>query len=180
VADEQVVEQESAPNDEAAPEAQGAPDTGQKAPMSRKKRMMVIGIVFAVQVPLVILIGQKLIKPRLVSDEPVEVTEPSDDVRGTIMMLDDITVNLRGSRGSRFLRLAIGLEIEDDRVIGEIEARRPEIRDVVITSVSGRRVDQLISVEGKERLKEELKEKIDAKLQEGSVLKVYFSDFVVQ
>lgn len=167
---------------QATAEAAETPDQGQpaaKAPMSGKKKMMIIGIVFAVQIPLVIVIGQFLIKPHLVPDQSEAVASTPDGERGTIMMLDDITVNLRASRGGRYLRVSIALEVENDAVLAEIESRKPEIRDVVITSVSGRRVDQLISVEGKEQLKEELKRRIDAKLQEGSVLKVYFSDFVV-
>lgn len=174
MADEQNVEQ--APETDARAQEAPSPD---KPPMSGKKKKLIIGIVFAVQLPLVIVIGQFLVKPHLVPQGDEAVAEVAVGERGTIMMLDDITVNLHASRGSRFLRLSIGLEVEDETVMGEIEARKPEIRDVVITSVSGRRVDQLISVEGKEQLKEELKKRIDTKLQEGSVLKVYFSDFVV-
>ena len=107
-------------------------------------------------------------------------TEVAEVGRGTIMMLEDITVNLLGTKRPRFLRVSIGLELENEQVTAEIEERQPEIRDVVISSVSGRRVDQLISVEGKEHLKKELKDRIDSTLQQGSVLKVYFSDFVVQ
>ncbi len=174
MADEPTADQTEETNPEQAAEASG------KAPITGKKRLMIIGIVFAVQIPVVALIGQKLIKPHLVPETQQAVAAVADETRGTILMLEDVTVNLKGSRKSRFLRVSIGLEVEDDNLISEIEMRKPEIRDAVITSISGRRVDQLISVEGKEQLKAELKQRIDETLQEGNILKVYFSDFVVQ
>jgi len=149
------------------------------APMGGKKRMIIIGAIIAVQIPLVVLVGNKVIKPKIVPpDTTTVVVEPES--RGLIMMLEDITVNLVSARRSRFLRISIGLEVEDETVMAEVEERLPEIRDAVINSVSGRKVDDLISIQGKELLKTELKERIDGKLQAGNVLKVYFSDFVVQ
>jgi flagellar protein FliL len=174
MADEPTAEQADETNPEQAAEASG------KKQITGKKRWMIIGIVFAVQIPVVALIGQKLIKPHLVPESLQAAENKSNETRGTILMLDDVTVNLKGSRKSRFLRVSIGLEVDDDKVIAEIEMRKPEIRDAVITSISGRRVDQLISVEGKEQLKAELKQRIDGTLKEGNILKVYFSDFVVQ
>jgi flagellar basal body-associated protein FliL len=174
MADETTANQVEETNPDVAEEAAGKPG------LTGKKKWLIIGIVFAVQLPVVILIGQKLIRPHLVPQTEQAAMEKSDETRGTILMLEDVTVNLKGSRKSRFLRVSIGLEVEDDKLISEIEMRKPEIRDAVITSISGRRVDQLISVEGKEQLKAELKQRIDGTLQEGNVLKVYFSDFVVQ
>jgi flagellar FliL protein len=174
MADERTADQTEDTNPEQAAEASG------RTPITGKKRWLIIGIVFAVQVPVVALIGQKLIKPHLVPESSQAAVDTSNETRGTILMLEDVTVNLKGSRKSRFLRVSIGLEVDDDKLIAEIEMRKPEIRDAVITSISGRRVDELISVEGKEQLKAELKQRIDETLQEGNILKVYFSDFVVQ
>lgn len=147
-------------------------------PMPKKKRMIMFGGIFVGQLVLVLILGQLLIKPQFASRE--ESAPVEEGQRGAILMLDDITVNLQSAKRTRFLRLKIGLELEDPAVQAEVEQRTPEIRDIVIGSISGLDVGQLITVEGKERLKRDLKKRINGTLQEGSLINVYFSDFVVQ
>jgi len=150
-----------------------------KPGMPKQKKMMIFGGIFIVQAVAVIGLGQVLIKPRLSPPDSASVVADDTD-RGTIVMLDDLTVNLLSSSRARYLRVKIGLEVDDPIVQAELEDRKPEIRDLIITTLSGRKVDQLISVQGKNQLKEELKHRINTRLENGKLLNVYFSDFVVQ
>jgi len=160
--------------EQAAQESEAA-----SAGMPKQKKIMIFAGIFVVQAVAVIGLGQILIKPRIAPPDTA-VVEKAPDGRGTIMMLEDLTANLQSGKRPRYLRVKIGLEVSDPVVEAELEERQPEIRDLVITSLSGRKVDQLISVQGKDQLKEELKNRINNRLQEGELMNVYFSDFVVQ
>ncbi len=56
----------------------------------------------------------------------------------------------------------------------------PEFRDAAIMSLSHHGVADLMSFEGKEAVKAEIKEALKTLMDEGEVLNVYYSDFVVQ
>jgi flagellar protein FliL len=65
---------------------------------------------------------------------------------------------------------------------GVLGKRLPMIRDAVITVLSSKKGEDLLSVAGKEALKEELVETINEAigLDDPPVIAVYFQDFVVQ
>ena len=55
------------------------------------------------------------------------------------------------------------------------------VQDAIISVLSSKRSDELISHDGKERLKDELKAKINTVLPTGlSVVKILFTDFIIQ
>ena len=56
-----------------------------------------------------------------------------------------------------------------------------EINDIITTTLSAKRVDELVTNDGKERAREELKGKINAALPKTQqVAKVLFTDFIIQ
>jgi flagellar FliL protein len=65
---------------------------------------------------------------------------------------------------------------------GKLRVREPMIRDAVLTLISNKRREDLISSEGKEILKEELLEVINdaGGLEDAAIIAVYFIDFIIQ
>jgi flagellar basal body-associated protein FliL len=64
---------------------------------------------------------------------------------------------------------------------GPTLANVSEVNDIITSTLSAKRVDELVSVDGKERLREELKGKINAALPKTQqVAKVLFTDFIIQ
>jgi len=51
---------------------------------------------------------------------------------------------------------------------------------VIISTLSAKTSDQLRTPEGKEALKEELKERINSVLAKGQIARVYFTEFAIQ
>ena len=145
-------------------------------------KLVVIGIIIAIQILVVVLIGEKLVRPNLVAQEPEEITiEVKDsEERGLIHQVDDLIINLNDGEKNRYLKISIGFEVDSELAVAEMEERSAQIRDIVFSSVSGRRVEELVSVEGKELLKSELRDKIAASLHSGKLMRIYFSNFVVQ
>jgi flagellar FliL protein len=61
-------------------------------------------------------------------------------------------------------------------------AREPMIKDAIIRVLSSKKVDEVLTVEGKERLKEELIEAINEALalEDPPIVGVYFTEFIIQ
>jgi flagellar basal body-associated protein FliL len=62
----------------------------------------------------------------------------------------------------------------------EIEARVSQVRDSTILLLSSKRLSDITDFEGKALLKDDLRERVNALLDQGQVRSVMFTEFVVQ
>lgn len=101
------------------------------------------------------------------------------------MELDEFVVNL--ADGSHYAKVTIALGLE--KPLGEGGGHGgggndpkllAPIRDTVITVISSKSMSQLVSTEGKEKLKEDLKEKLNKLLGDEVVKQVYFTSLTLQ
>ena len=99
---------------------------------------------------------------------------------GPIYPLDPFIVNLMSNNASRYLKCKIDLELDTPELQQEIDKKLPAIRDIIIQILSSKTVEEIITVKGKEKVKEEIKKKINALLTTGEIKNVYFTEFVVQ
>ncbi len=117
---------------------------------------------------------------------------------GIMYELDNKVVNLAEPGGLRYLQAAIVLELvpidpmyyslepgeERDKIeedfIGQIDARRPVIDDIITTKLSSKSFNEVATVDGKQALKDELMTAINDALGYQGVTNVYFTNFVVQ
>lgn len=99
---------------------------------------------------------------------------------GPIYPLDPFTVNLVSSNADRYLKCKIDLELSSPDVQKEIDKKLPAIRDMIIQILSSKTVEEIQTAKGKEKLKEEIKRKINSILTTGEVRHVYFTQFVIQ
>jgi flagellar FliL protein len=58
--------------------------------------------------------------------------------------------------------------------------KTPQLRDAIITLITNKTSEDLITAEGKIILKDEIKQRANQILGEGTVLNVYLTDFVMQ
>ena len=100
--------------------------------------------------------------------------------RGLIVMMDDVVVNLRDGDATRFLKVSTGLEFSDKKLESEITERMPELRDLLINHLSSHQVEDVVHSEGREIVKRQLLADFNDRLQNGQLINIYFSDFVVQ
>ncbi len=100
---------------------------------------------------------------------------------GKMVTLDLFTVNLStpGSAISRFVRVNISVEVPNDEVEGEFGQKMPQVRNTIIDLFNSKRPADLATVEGKETLKEEIKNALNGFLVTGKVKGVFFTNFVV-
>ncbi|AFV97142.1 MULTISPECIES: flagellar basal body-associated protein FliL [unclassified Sulfuricurvum] len=99
---------------------------------------------------------------------------------GLMYPLDIFTVNLLSESGRRYLKVEMNLEIEGEELSPELEQKKPVFRDIIIRILSSKSLEEISTIKGKEKLKEQIVSELNTRLKDGKVKNVYFTDFVVQ
>ncbi|NBX15774.1 MAG: hypothetical protein EBR09_00260 [Proteobacteria bacterium] len=104
----------------------------------------------------------------------------SDEQFGETFQLPRMDLNLGNPLENRYLRIAVSIEFTGGKTQGEeLKKREPQIRDLIISSVSSRTRLDLLSERGKEKLRRELINKMNESF-ERPVKTIYFTDFLVE
>jgi len=90
------------------------------------------------------------------------------------------TVNLADRETDAYARVAITLELSNEKVKQEVGRRMPIIKDAIIDVISSKTSDFVRTPEGREALRLELIKRLNIILVEGGVRNIYFTEFVVQ
>lgn len=100
---------------------------------------------------------------------------------GPMYPLDQFIVNLLASGGGkRYLKTSIALELSIPEMQAELDTKRDVLRDTVITLLSSKTFEEVQTAKGKQKLKEEIMERINEFLVDGRVVNMFFTEFVVQ
>jgi flagellar FliL protein len=99
---------------------------------------------------------------------------------GIMFPLEIFTVNLLSESGRRYLKVEMNLELSGEELAVELETKKPVLRDVIIRILSGKSLEEVSTIKGKETVKEEILTDINGRLKDGKIKNVYFTDFVVQ
>jgi flagellar FliL protein len=98
----------------------------------------------------------------------------------SVHLLENLVLNPAGSGGSRFLLLSVAIETGGANTVTEFQARDAELRDIILTALGSKTVDQLTDISTREGIKTELLAAIGARFGKGVVKRLYFPQFVVQ
>lgn len=93
---------------------------------------------------------------------------------------DAFIVNLAEANAERYLKVNPVFEVDSEDVVEEINQKLPEIKDILITIFSSKSLDDVMPLAGKDRIKQEIIDKVNEVLTKGKIVGVYFSDFVIQ
>ena len=102
----------------------------------------------------------------------------ADEFIGKMIPMETFYVNLAGNRGNRLLKVNMELEVESEKVIEEIDKRKPQIRDIIIIILSSKTFKDLESRQGKEGLRDEIKDAVNSFLTKGKIKHVHFTEFI--
>jgi flagellar protein FliL len=101
----------------------------------------------------------------------------------SMVNLEPFLVNLADEDSARFVKVTFKIGLEEAG-LGEEFGSNPviiaAIRDRILSLLSAKTSEELLSAEGKDKLRKELKEKISAILPKGKIVEVFILDFVVQ
>jgi len=101
-------------------------------------------------------------------------------VIGPMYPMAQFVVNLLSESGNRYLKVSIDLELSDAKLQPEMDHKKSLIRDIIIRIFSSKTFEEISTLKGKDKLKEEVLDKINENLSDGQVKNIYFTDFVVQ
>jgi len=118
----------------------------------------------------------------------------ADDTHREIYLLEDIIVNPAGTRGSRYLSVSIGVEMNaveaadgggghgggESEAASPLEPKKAQLRDALINILSSKTILELTTAEEKEKIRSEILEKFTEILNPEPVHQIYFVDFVLQ
>jgi flagellar FliL protein len=153
-----------------------------EAAPQKSKKMLFIGVA----VGFLVLAGiNGMLVWRVISHDSADarVVEQESAVKeeqeGFMHQLDPFIVNLFDDRGVRYLKVRLDVEVWDVTE-EELQKKTPKLRDSLIVLLSSKKYEEIGSLEGKARLREEILFRLNRILGEGKAKEVYFTDFVVQ
>jgi flagellar FliL protein len=99
---------------------------------------------------------------------------------GPIVTLDPFLVNLTDPGEAHFLKVTVNLEVENPLDADEIQLRMAQLRDSLLILLSSKSTEDIRSVEGKFRLRDEIINRTNKLLSGGKAKGAYFTEFVMQ
>ena len=192
--DKKEEKQSSGKKDDEAPAAEGA------APKNNKKKLIIIGggvaaLVFLIGMPVLFFTLKS--KPAASGDaDPTgaiqsgttetaslegakdeDQLDENEEHLGAIFPMETFVVNLTGGK---YIRCQLQLEFVDRDIPARFYTKLVPIRDGLITLLTKKTQEDVLSEKGKDQLKKEVKDTINELLRKEDVRNVYFTQFVVQ
>lgn len=100
------------------------------------------------------------------------------------MQLEPFTVNLQPERAQQYLQVGLTIKLTGSSAMDGIKLHMPEIRSRILLVLSTKGASELLTVEGKHKLAEEVAAEVRRPLrdeaQARSVQSVVFTSFVIQ
>lgn len=154
--------------------------------MSNKILIILIGVFLLVVVAMgggFFMMWNKMSSMNVVNSEEVEnETEVEEDVEtmGPTKKLETFIVNLADKGGTRYLRVSMDLELENEEAVKVVEKRLPKIRDAILMILPTKKYEDIGTVEGKSVLRNEMLTKLNELMKPEEIRNIYFTEFVVQ
>jgi len=97
-----------------------------------------------------------------------------------IFSIEDIIVNPAGTEGKRLLLASIGLDITSEEEQQILKSKEILIKDVIISSLSSKSMEQLSNNAYKDTLKNEIASRLTNSIPNIKLNSVYLSKFIIQ
>lgn len=119
-------------------------------------------------------LAEELLDPIDPEDEHVEVV-----IGQFIYNMEDVVVNPAGTNGQRFLLLSMGFDVPSQEITTIFETKQIIIKDMIITYLSSKSLEEVSQPQFKSELKEGLIASIEEMIPEIKINTVYFSKYIV-
>jgi flagellar basal body-associated protein FliL len=170
---------------ESAPAADDTEESQPKKPAAASKSgvliMILVGFLVMLLTPVITLVLIKMTAPGEKKEEP-KIEAPTQE---GVVDLDPVVVNIKDTAGTRYLKATVHLVVSDPRLKDKFKDWKPRVRDTVITALMTKTLPELEGEKGREALKLQIKKSMNQILtssgeMKGTVLDVYFSDYLIQ
>jgi len=99
---------------------------------------------------------------------------------GVLYPLDTFTVNLKSDSGRRYLKATMSLELDNPELSHELDAKAPVLRDMIIRILSSKTLEEVSSKKGKQKVSEQIMDRLNSMITDGQIQGIYFTEFVIQ
>lgn len=98
-----------------------------------------------------------------------------------MVQLEQFTVNLStpGSVNPKFVRVNVAIRVPNADAETELNSKMPQVRNAIIDLFNSKRPNDLATVEGREYLKEEIKNALNGFMITGKVEGIFFTNFAL-
>ncbi|MEJ2033926.1 MAG: flagellar basal body-associated FliL family protein [Deltaproteobacteria bacterium] len=118
--------------------------------------------------------------PHPIKDAAKDKPPQPAKIIGEVLSLEPFIVNLSDPKGRRYLKVQIQLEMESKEAVARATEATPKLRDMVIMMLTSLTFEDVMTPEGKIRIRDELLQRFNQILRPDRVANIYFTQFVVQ
>jgi flagellar FliL protein len=79
----------------------------------------------------------------------------------------------------KFVRVNISVEVPTSETENEVQQKMPQVRNTIIDLFNSKRPTDLVTAEGRDYLKEEIRNALNSFMVSGRVKSVFFTNFAV-
>lgn len=98
---------------------------------------------------------------------------------GPVFETEEFTVNIANTL-NHFIKAKFAIELDSEKALQEVGKKLPIIQDAIIMVLSSQEMQNLSTVEGKEKLKESVLKAINDILEDGEANKIYYRNIIFQ
>lgn len=137
------------------------------------------GFFFRAQIMGLLGMGQQTEEQAGAEGQPAEGAQ-AEPQNTQLVSLPTFLVNLADPLGRRYLKMSMDVELVNKDAAEKLKKNEPKVRDAVILLLSSKTFADLSSMESKLALKDELVSRLNQIVGGSMVLRVYFTEMVVQ
>lgn len=152
-----------------------------------KKLFIIIGAAVLALIVIAVIVAMMMGGGK--GEKPAKAQEAKAEKKGaggekasaaTVYPLEPFIVNIYDGQELRYLKIKVEFEMAAAEIKTEIDAQQSALRDAVLVLLTTKTMREVQDLQGKNQLRDEILSTTVKILGPGKVIKVYFTDFVVQ
>lgn len=118
--------------------------------------------------------------PFLAEEPKPEKASPPAPFIGPILKIPPLVINLKDERGRHLVKARVVLEVSGAQWAEEVTARIPLLTDIIILTLSDKRLADLRPPGARENIKKDLVVLFNQSLKGDKIRQIYFDEFIFQ
>ena len=111
--------------------------------------------------------------------ETITKVTAGNEVKYLLPLGEEILINLADTAKQRYLKLNFTIVLDSEETQAEVQKRKAQVRDLVISICRIKNSEELREKEGNNKLRNEIITAINDILPDGKVIDIFFTDFIV-
>ncbi len=97
-----------------------------------------------------------------------------------IFLIEDVIVNPEGTEGKKLLLASVGFDLSNENEQNELKSKEVLVKDVIVSTLSSKSLEQLSDSSYRDKLKNEIGQKVTTLIPDLKLNAVYFSKYIIQ